>query len=529
MATKIIKYPLDPTGQSPDNLVLKEPHVVPRDKSRAISTFYGPFYTDSMVVRQKGGSAPLELNVDYKIINLYQDATLQLGMSVSAALVIVNPSLGSEFEIDYQVVGGPFSLSSSAVADMFEALELDTRKVAWGDVLGKPVRFPPAPHLHDADDLYGMEYVYDALENLRAAILQGDVASHEQIYNYIDRVKSLLYIDMDKLHERLDETNADLADLRQELTELINGEIADIRKALKNHIDDKSNPHGVTKAQVLLGNVQNYGMSTLAQALDETNSTSYIAPNTLWGVLKQRVFTVIDAHKADKSNPHGVTQAQVGLSEVPNYPMATQSEAEAGTINERMMSPLRSMQLINAKVMPALNNHINNKNNPHGVTTGQIGAVPITRRINGKPLDQDINLTAADVGAPGKGEIETIVRQTGVTVVQVPLWRSGSASVRVPVKANRVMVSGYAATSRMGVQDDITISCSISGVGSLSRTKEGRRGGGSGHQYDSTFHICLDDFFSANVNPGQTLSVSLSANNWSIVDARIMLTFLTAV
>lgn len=35
----------------------------------------------------------------------------------------------------------------------------------------------------------------------------------------------------------------------------------------------------------------------------------------------------------------------------------------------------------------------------HGVTAEQIGAVPTTRTVNGKPLSGDITLTAADVGA----------------------------------------------------------------------------------------------------------------------------------
>ncbi|QXO10880.1 hypothetical protein pEaSNUABM54_00054 [Erwinia phage pEa_SNUABM_54] len=406
MATKIVKYPLDRTGTSKDNLVLAEPHLVPRDKSRVFATNYGPFFTASMVVRQRGGSKPLTVNVDYKVIQLYQEATLTLGISVSTAVIIINTALGSDFEIDYQVVGGPFSLSSDAIGDTIENLELDTRKVAWADILGKPVRFPPAPHLHDADDLYGMEYVYDALENLRTAILQGDVASHEQIYSYIDRVKSMIYVDIDKANARIDASNADIAKLRKDLTDLINGQIANMQKQITDHLADKNNPHGVTKAQVGLSNVQNYAMSTNGQAVDENNNTSYLSPSALWYALKQKVLPIINNHIADKNNPHGVTKGQVGLGDVPNNPMATQQEAEAGAINERMMSPLRSMQLINSKVMPTLNNHINNRSNPHGVTTGQIGAVPVGRRINGHDLNSDFNLTAGEVDAYTRGEIE---------------------------------------------------------------------------------------------------------------------------
>src|SRR5690625_3570070 len=54
----------------------------------------------------------------------------------------------------------------------------------------------------------------------------------------------------------------------------------------------------------------------------------------------------IDAHKADKTNPHNVTKSQVGLGNVPNYTAATQSQAENGTTNAALMTPLRTKQAI---------------------------------------------------------------------------------------------------------------------------------------------------------------------------------------
>src|SRR5690606_14798302 len=56
----------------------------------------------------------------------------------------------------------------------------------------------------------------------------------------------------------------------------------------------------------------------------------------------------LDAHIADKNNPHGVTKAQVGLGSVENYGVATQAEAEAGTVNNKYMTPLRTKQAIDA-------------------------------------------------------------------------------------------------------------------------------------------------------------------------------------
>lgn len=43
--------------------------------------------------------------------------------------------------------------------------------------------------------------------------------------------------------------------------------------------------------------------------------------------------------------------------------------------------------------------HKADKSNPHGVTASQVGAVPTTRKINSHALSADVTLTAADVGA----------------------------------------------------------------------------------------------------------------------------------
>ncbi|PIC65328.1 hypothetical protein CSV79_01515 [Sporosarcina sp. P13] len=54
----------------------------------------------------------------------------------------------------------------------------------------------------------------------------------------------------------------------------------------------------------------------------------------------------IQSHISNKANPHGVTKAQVGLGSVFDYGLATQAEAESGTSNAKYMTPLRTKQAI---------------------------------------------------------------------------------------------------------------------------------------------------------------------------------------
>lgn len=58
-------------------------------------------------------------------------------------------------------------------------------------------------------------------------------------------------------------------------------------------------------------------------------------------------------HTGNTSNPHSVTKTQVGLGSVLNYGIATQAEAEAGTSDTKYMTPLRAKQAISALVPAA--------------------------------------------------------------------------------------------------------------------------------------------------------------------------------
>ena len=59
----------------------------------------------------------------------------------------------------------------------------------------------------------------------------------------------------------------------------------------------------------------------------------------------------LDSHTENISNPHKVTKTQIGLGNVDNYSTATQAEAEAGTDNTKAMTPLRTKQLLDAKLL----------------------------------------------------------------------------------------------------------------------------------------------------------------------------------
>lgn len=80
-----------------------------------------------------------------------------------------------------------------------------------------------------------------------------------------------------------------------------------VNAKVDSHIGNKSNPHAVTKAQVGLGNVNN---TSDADKPVSTAQATAIAEAKAAGTTAQ---TNLTTHMQNKSNPHGVTRDQLGL------------------------------------------------------------------------------------------------------------------------------------------------------------------------------------------------------------------------
>lgn len=81
-----------------------------------------------------------------------------------------------------------------------------------------------------------------------------------------------------------------------------------IKESLDAHIGNKSNPHHVTKAQIGLGNVQNLAPADMPVS---TAQAAAIAEAKAAGTKAQ---TDLNTHVNRRDNPHNVTRAQLGLA-----------------------------------------------------------------------------------------------------------------------------------------------------------------------------------------------------------------------
>lgn len=109
--------------------------------------------------------------------------------------------------------------------------------------------------------------------------------------------------------------------------------------------------------------------------LSSSASVSAMVQSITYATIEQ-----LNAHIGDKSNPHAVTKAQVGLGQVENYAPSdipvTFSEAPAGITELQSGEPIWRHVARTACAIVGLISHLRDIKNPHQVTSTQVGAAP---------------------------------------------------------------------------------------------------------------------------------------------------------
>ena len=150
---------------------------------------------------------------------------------------------------------------------------------------------------------------------------------------------------------------------------------------LTAHIQNRNNPHGVTKEQVGLGNVTNVEQASKVdfQSHSSNHNNPHGVTKTQVGLgnvtnVEQASKREFDAHTTNRNNPHNVTKSQVGLANVTNVEQASKADFDAHSRDTTKHITQQERISWNSKADGrALTDHTANRNNPHGVTKTQVG------------------------------------------------------------------------------------------------------------------------------------------------------------
>lgn len=322
MNTDALLYPFDPTGKATTNLVLGERQVI---TPPGMMDFYfiipkaGPYFRNSLKVTHYPSGNVLIDGVDYTCSHPFQAATHSIGLGIYGSITFYDHTLTGTVSLEYQTVGGDWTIDEAKIAEILANTLLDPRITTWEQVVDVPYQFPPIAHEYSIDDWYGAGEIVEQLSAIATAIG------------------------------------------------------ASSGNALANHINDKTNPHQVTATQVGLGLVGNYPMATIGEAQAGTSNTLYMSPLRSKNLIDFYAVPLINAHANRVDNPHSTTKAQVGLGNVDNYVTAITTEAQQGASNARFMTPLRTKEAIAYQVGDAFNTFVARRDNPHQVTQAQVG------------------------------------------------------------------------------------------------------------------------------------------------------------
>lgn len=138
-----------------------------------------------------------------------------------------------------------------------------------------------------------------------------------------------------------------------QVVELISGATAstihDVELALQSFSERTDNPHQVNKTQVGLGNLQNYGIATNVQALDEAVVNAYMTPQRTWealmhfwankvGTAPETLDTIQEIADALQNNPDVITALQ---DQVANKA----TRAEVNTATQAIVDQIAQLEL----------------------------------------------------------------------------------------------------------------------------------------------------------------------------------------
>ena len=203
-----------------------------------------------------------------------------------------------------------------------------------------------------------MANLYDFTERLKLLLYLNHRKSSVNTRHFDDNFQAV-----DDFARETDQKFVDQDTARSQLQSDLMEIIRTNKNAFDNHVADQTNPHAVTKLQVGLGSADD------TSDLDKPVSTAQAAAIKV-------VQDDLTSHKGSTSNPHSVTKSQVGLDNVPNVatndqtPSYTAATTLAALVSGEKLSVAFSKL---AKGTTDLISHLANKSNPHGVTKAQIG------------------------------------------------------------------------------------------------------------------------------------------------------------
>ena len=184
------RYPLDLTGNHPDNRVMAEVHSI-TPQERIFNVMAGAFYTESVQITYLGEQ--LKAHEDFRFHRVVEDAIRQSGKDVAMLIEITDKSVSGDIEVRYQAVGGEFQNIHESLVDMLENYKHDARGTFYKDIIEKPRFFEPVRHLTSIYDIYGLNPITGPLNELVSIARHRATKENSSLLIRLHRIEQMIH------------------------------------------------------------------------------------------------------------------------------------------------------------------------------------------------------------------------------------------------------------------------------------------------------------------------------------------------
>lgn len=221
-------YQFDPTGSLPANRITGEQHIITAVSNRnyhfTVPT-YAPFFSDGLSISYRDIDNNIRFlveGIDYHLGFQFIAASRSCAKPIYGGISYLNLELAGVVTLVYQTVGGNWTIDPVQINEILSDTLRNPKVTSWEQVANVPTLFPVVDHEWNLQDLVGMSDVKDSIDAVTTAIANAP------------------------------------APIPQEFPGLV-----------------------ASKYTVGLGNVQNFGIATDAEAQAGTSITKYMTPRAV--------------------------------------------------------------------------------------------------------------------------------------------------------------------------------------------------------------------------------------------------------
>lgn len=169
-------YQFDPTGTLPGNRITGEQHTITSASTgnyHYVVPTYAPFFSDGCTVSHRDIDNNVRFlveGIDFHFGYQFIAASRSCAKPIYGGITFLDLQLAGVITLVYQTVGGTWTLDPVQINEILSDTLRNPIVVSWEQIANVPTLFPVVDHEWDLQDLVGMSDVKDAIDNLSTTI-----------------------------------------------------------------------------------------------------------------------------------------------------------------------------------------------------------------------------------------------------------------------------------------------------------------------------------------------------------------------